>query len=608
MAASAFFKPRNSVPSLSGQHAPATGALCPPPTSALTSTSATASASASGETPLLAAFREQKRAACAICLESLIATLPVSSPHQSCAHRFHPACLGTWAVTARRCPQCRSPFEALAHYANADDNSPSRIEHLPAVKAKAEDAGEAEDNDDDDDLPCAGCGEAAHEESLLLCDGCDAAAWHTFCLSPRLDAVPEGDWFCPACVRRRQKRPPGRAESRRRGYSADNGFVVSDSSSSGGSGSSSGEADSDEGSGSGSPGSRRLRRRRRVGAPARTAQRQAAARDGRATETLGSDAIEADAATSAVADTGQRPRRRCLQRVKSLREPGDSDDDDAASGGDGDDGDASLSSGCESEFAPEADVLEEEEDDDDDELTEEEEDDDDAESDSGSDEACSEQSAGEIGGSRRPAKGKRFADAGRRLGGSAAPPPKRARGKVASLPTEVRQRAAAAGPVGGSDASHDWLNSLAFTGRRGLLAAAAEEESEATQQAHAPDATSAEGSATAAADAASSNEASDGPAPTATPSAAAVEKAADASAAQHSQPCTQGSSQHASPSSQSAAGAAASSAAASPTPQTDGTTARLPKPQPQKLESVFAAFQFQASSSRRRKPEATKLH
>ena len=34
---------------------------------------------------------------------------------------------------------------------------------------------------------------------MLLCDGCDGA-YHLYCLTPPLDGVPEGDWFCEACT------------------------------------------------------------------------------------------------------------------------------------------------------------------------------------------------------------------------------------------------------------------------------------------------------------------------------------------------------------------------------------------------------------------------
>jgi septal ring-binding cell division protein DamX len=46
---------------------------------------------------------------------------------------------------------------------------------------------------------------------------------------------------------------------------------------------------------------------------------------------------------------------------------------------------------------------------------------------------------------------------------------------------------------------------------------------------------------------------------------------------------------------------------ASPTPNSDSTIGRRPGAQPLKLESVLAAFQFQASGSRRRKLEVSKL-
>lgn len=37
-------------------------------------------------------------------------------------------------------------------------------------------------------------------ESLLLCDSCDNE-WHTYCLAPPLDTIPEGHWFCLSCIK-----------------------------------------------------------------------------------------------------------------------------------------------------------------------------------------------------------------------------------------------------------------------------------------------------------------------------------------------------------------------------------------------------------------------
>ena len=31
-----------------------------------------------------------------------------------------------------------------------------------------------------------------------MCDECEYL-WHTFCLDPPLDGIPDGDWYCPLC-------------------------------------------------------------------------------------------------------------------------------------------------------------------------------------------------------------------------------------------------------------------------------------------------------------------------------------------------------------------------------------------------------------------------
>ena len=58
---------------------------------------------------------------------------------------------------------------------------------------------------------CTACGEGWWAEGnwMLLCDGlgCERA-YHTKCLRPALDAVPEGDWLCPACAPQAPELPP----------------------------------------------------------------------------------------------------------------------------------------------------------------------------------------------------------------------------------------------------------------------------------------------------------------------------------------------------------------------------------------------------------------
>ncbi|KAK4529558.1 hypothetical protein CCYA_CCYA01G0415 [Cyanidiococcus yangmingshanensis] len=49
-----------------------------------------------------------------------------------------------------------------------------------------------------DDMVCSVCGSGHDEELLLLCDVCNGAR-HTYCCSPPLLQVPEGDFICPDC-------------------------------------------------------------------------------------------------------------------------------------------------------------------------------------------------------------------------------------------------------------------------------------------------------------------------------------------------------------------------------------------------------------------------
>ncbi|CAM6010122.1 unnamed protein product [Sphagnum balticum] len=51
----------------------------------------------------------------------------------------------------------------------------------------------------EDDDTCRVCGVDEDYERIMLCDGCEAE-YHTYCLDPPLQKVPEGNWFCPSCV------------------------------------------------------------------------------------------------------------------------------------------------------------------------------------------------------------------------------------------------------------------------------------------------------------------------------------------------------------------------------------------------------------------------
>jgi len=47
--------------------------------------------------------------------------------------------------------------------------------------------------------PCEVCGMPDKGEVMVLCDKC-GKGWHTFCMEPPLDVVPEGEFVCPLCT------------------------------------------------------------------------------------------------------------------------------------------------------------------------------------------------------------------------------------------------------------------------------------------------------------------------------------------------------------------------------------------------------------------------
>ncbi|KAI0500585.1 hypothetical protein KFK09_018799 [Dendrobium nobile] len=49
------------------------------------------------------------------------------------------------------------------------------------------------------DQICEQCKSGLHGDVMLLCDRCDKG-WHLYCLSPPLDRVPSGNWYCLECV------------------------------------------------------------------------------------------------------------------------------------------------------------------------------------------------------------------------------------------------------------------------------------------------------------------------------------------------------------------------------------------------------------------------
>ncbi|XP_071942120.1 bromodomain adjacent to zinc finger domain protein 2B-like isoform X3 [Antedon mediterranea] len=53
---------------------------------------------------------------------------------------------------------------------------------------------------------CQLCRDGENEALLLICDGCDKG-FHTYCVVPKMESIPEGNWFCMECVSKATGKP-----------------------------------------------------------------------------------------------------------------------------------------------------------------------------------------------------------------------------------------------------------------------------------------------------------------------------------------------------------------------------------------------------------------
>ncbi|TKW23630.1 hypothetical protein SEVIR_4G303900v4 [Setaria viridis] len=65
-------------------------------------------------------------------------------------------------------------------------------------KRRKSDAGATVFNEAVDQV-CEQCSSGLHGDVMLLCDRCDKG-WHLYCLSPPLERVPPGNWYCSDCL------------------------------------------------------------------------------------------------------------------------------------------------------------------------------------------------------------------------------------------------------------------------------------------------------------------------------------------------------------------------------------------------------------------------
>jgi len=85
-----------------------------------------------------------------------------------------------------------------------------------AAKSVLSSPGKLQDMMELQSTACQVCKSRGEEDSMLLCDGCDNG-YHTYCVEPPIENVPEGDWFCKDCVNEKQQGgvTPASAESKK---------------------------------------------------------------------------------------------------------------------------------------------------------------------------------------------------------------------------------------------------------------------------------------------------------------------------------------------------------------------------------------------------------
>lgn len=155
-------------------------------------------------TPVAADDPEEDDWPCLICADVSSTQSPLVQC-SCCDYAFHISCMPRAAAAAMRsadgwtCADCvNGKMAAAAPTAKQRDR----------ILAKGQ--------------PCLRCSKFQPVATMLLCEGCDRGM-HLTCLRPALEEVPEGDWFCAACMAVQRRESAGTAredDASRRALSA----------------------------------------------------------------------------------------------------------------------------------------------------------------------------------------------------------------------------------------------------------------------------------------------------------------------------------------------------------------------------------------------------
>ncbi|XP_076637305.1 PHD and ring finger domains 1 [Colletes latitarsis] len=113
----------------------------------------------------------------------------------TCEHCFCLECLLEWSKNINTCPVDRQTFTVI-HV--RDEVGGQITRHVPVEVDPR-----MEDEPLEDPTFCEICHQSDREDRMLLCDDCDCG-YHLECLTPPMNEVPIGEWYCPECSQNSQ--------------------------------------------------------------------------------------------------------------------------------------------------------------------------------------------------------------------------------------------------------------------------------------------------------------------------------------------------------------------------------------------------------------------
>lgn len=130
---------------------------------------------------------------CPICLFSFLEQ-EIGRP-AICDHKFCATCIDEWSRNVSTCPIDRLEFKTIVCTENFDNGRVTREIQVETGKNSLNDI---EITTAADLTHCDVCRRSDREETMLLCDGCNHG-FHIECLSPPLNQIPVGFWYCDDC-------------------------------------------------------------------------------------------------------------------------------------------------------------------------------------------------------------------------------------------------------------------------------------------------------------------------------------------------------------------------------------------------------------------------